>query len=90
MVTLSDLTPGFCLEVVINSTPKPNRWNPKTDTPSTKTLFELGVIDAETTTFFTDGVKSRVAPLHLEDSDISSSPGTTLQAAADSVQSNAL
>jgi hypothetical protein len=89
MVALSDLTPAFCLHVVVNSTPKPSHWNPPTDTPSTKTLFDLGVIDSLTSAIFTAGVKSRIAPLHIDDTDVSSSPGTTLQAAANSVQSNA-
>jgi hypothetical protein len=83
------LTPEFCLHVVINSTPKPSRWNPQTDSPSTKTLFDLGVVDSSASAVFTQQIKPRIFPWHIDDSDVTSSPSTTLQAAANSVQNNA-
>jgi hypothetical protein len=84
----SDLTAEFCLEVVINSTPHPNRFL-KTDDPSVKQLFDLGVVDALSSAFFVQSVKERIAPLLIEDASIASSRNTTVQAAADSVQTGA-
>jgi hypothetical protein len=83
------LSPDFCLHVVVNSTPKPSQWKPLADTPSTKTLFDLGVVDALTSSVFVAGVKARIFPWHIDDSNVTSAPGTTLQAAANSVQNNA-
>ena len=83
------LTPDFCLNVVVKSTPKPNRWNPQTGTASTTTLFELGVVDANTSLVFVQAVKERISPWNLDDGHVSSTPQTTLQAAAVSVQNNA-
>ncbi len=83
------LTPAFCLQVVINSTPKPSRWNPATDTPSLKTLFELGVVDSDTSQVYVQAVKSRIFPWHIDNTDVTSAPNTTLQVAANSVQNNA-
>jgi hypothetical protein len=83
------LTPTFCLQAIINCTPKPSRWNPATDTPSTKTLFELGVVDPNTSQVFVQAVKGRIFPWHIDDTDVTSAPATTLQVAANSVQNNA-
>jgi hypothetical protein len=85
-----DLTPDFCLRAVINSTPKPGRWNPQADKPSTKTLFDLGVVDDAASAVFVQAVKKHIAPWQIKDDDVTSDPGTTLQAAANSVQTNAL
>jgi len=84
-----DLTPDFCLLVVVNSTPKPSRWNPQTGSPSTTTLFDLGVVDPSTSQVFVQAVKGRIFPWHIDDTSVTSAPGTTLQAAAVSVQNNA-
>lgn len=89
MVDKPPLTPDFCLHVIINSTPKPSSWNPKTDSPSTKTLFDLGVVDSNTSAVFVQQVKPRIFAWHIDDSDVASSPSTTLQGAANSVQNNA-
>lgn len=89
MANKPPLTPEFCLQVVISCTPKPSRWNPATDTPSTKTLFDLGVVDPLTAQVFVQAVKSRIFAWHIDDNDVSSAPATTLQVAANSVQNNA-
>jgi len=89
MADKPDLTPAFCLQVIINSTPKPSRWNPQSDTPSIKTLFDLGVVDSTASEVFVQAVKSRIFPWHIDDTDVTSSSGTTLQVAASSVQNNA-
>lgn len=88
MIAKPALTPSFCLHVVINSTPKPGNFHSDSD-PSVVTLFDLGVIDAMTSAFFTQAVKSRIFPWHLNDSDLPNTPDTTLQTAADAVQTNA-
>jgi hypothetical protein len=89
MITTSDLTPSFCLHVVINATPFPGRFHDGTSDPSVMTLFDLGIVDGMSTAIFVQGVKTRIFPLHLNNSDLASSPDTTLQASADSVQANA-
>jgi hypothetical protein len=83
------LTPDFCLHVVVDSTPFPSRFNPPTTPASTTTLFDLGVVDTFTAATFVQDVKSRIRPWQINDTDIASSRDTTLQTAADSVQSNA-
>ncbi|MGA9671944.1 MAG: hypothetical protein WBQ94_22220 [Terracidiphilus sp.] len=89
MADKPDLTPEFCLKAVINSTPKPNRWDPQKDTPSAKTLFDLGVVSASESGVFVEAVKGRISPWKIHDNDVASAPATTLQAAANSVQNNA-
>jgi len=83
------LTPDFCLNAVVKSTPFPSRFNPPTTPASTTTLFDLGIVDTFTAATFVQDVKSRILPWNIDDTDIASSRDTTLQAAADSVQSNA-
>ena len=83
------LTPEFCLDVVVNSTPFPGRFNPHNTSASTTTLFDLGVVDNFSASIFVQGVKSKIYPWQINDADIASSRDTTLQDAADSVQSNA-
>ena len=83
------LTPDFCLHVVISATPSPGRYKPPSSTPSNTKLFDLGVVDATTSAVFVQGVKSRIFPWHLNDSDMASAPSTTVQEAADAVQKNA-
>ena len=39
-----DLTPQFCLRIVVAATPSPNHFHPG-DNPTEKTLFDLGVVD---------------------------------------------
>jgi hypothetical protein len=82
------LTPDFCLHVVVNSTPKPSRWNAQSNA-STTTLFDLGVVDSSASQVFAQAVKSRIFPWHIDDSDVASSASTTVQAAANSVMNNA-
>jgi hypothetical protein len=83
------LTADFCLQVVIDSTPHPDRFQ-KTDDPMAKKLFDLGVVDALSSAFFVQNVKARIAPWRIEDDSILGSRRNTVQEAADSVQTGAL
>jgi hypothetical protein len=83
------LTADFCLQAVIDSTPHPDRFQ-RSDDPSVKKLFDLGVVDALSSAFFVQNVKAMVAPWHIEDASIQSSRSNTVQEAADSVQTGAL
>ncbi len=89
MRTSPVLTADFCLQIVIDSTPHPDRFQ-KSDDPTVKKLFDLGVVDALSSAFFVQNVKAGIAPLHIEDSSIQSSRSNTVQEAADSVQTGAL
>lgn len=83
------LTADFCLQTVIDSTPHPDRFK-KTDDPTSKKLFDLGVVDALSSAFFVQNVKARIAPWRIDDASILSSRRNTVQEAADSVQTGAL
>lgn len=83
------LTPDFCLQLVIDSTPHPGRFQ-KTDDPTVKTLFDLGVVDALSSALFVRNVKTGIAPWHIEEASIQSSRSNTVQQAADSVQTGAV
>jgi len=89
MLEKPPLTPEFCLHVVVNSTPFPSRFKPPNTPASSTTLFDLGVVDDFSASIFVQGVKTRIFPWHIDNADIASSRETTLQNAADSVQSNA-
>jgi len=81
------LTPSFCEHVVVSSTPFPGRFTPGTGAETT--LFSLGVVDDVMQAHFVHAVKSAILPLSINNDDVLSSPDTTVQAAADSVQQNA-
>lgn len=83
------MTAEFCLEVVIESTPHPDRFL-KTDDPTVKKLFDLGVVDALSSALFVQNVRLRIAPWRIDASSILSSRSNTVQEAADSVQTGAL
>lgn len=83
------LTADFCLEVIVASTPHPDRFS-KTDDPTSKTLFDLGVVDALSSALFVQNVKLRIAPRRIDDSVLLSSRSNTVQQAADSLQTGAL
>lgn len=89
MLNKPDLSPEYCLQVVISSTPSPKNWNPSTGSPSTTTLFDLGVVNSKYSMGFAQAVQHRIFPWKINISDVDSSSGTTLQQAANSVQSNA-
>lgn len=89
MRTPPALTADVCLQVVIDSTPHPGRFQ-KTDDPTVKTLFDLGVVDALSSALFVENVKARIAPWYIEDASIQSSRSNSVQEAADSVQTGAL
>lgn len=83
------LSADRCLQVVIDSTPYPDRFQ-KTDDPTLKRLFDLGVVDALSSALFVQNVKAGIAPWHIDDASIQSSRGNTIQEAADSVQTGAI
>ena len=89
LIKKPELTPSFCLHVVVSATPSPGRFQPAISDPSVMTLFDLGIVDAMSSAVFVQGVKARIFPWHLNDSDLLSAPGTTLQLSANSVQANA-
>lgn len=82
------LTPAFCLHTAINASPFPSRYQ-QGDDPTVKTLFDLGVAASTDSAFYAQAVKSRIFPWHIDSSAVASTPGTTLQAAADSIQTGA-
>jgi hypothetical protein len=83
-----DLTPDFCLHTVVNATPFPSRFK-ATDDPSVVVLFDLGIIDDLTSAIYVQGVKSRIAPWHIDSTNVLSARDTTVQDAADSIQTSA-
>lgn len=83
------LTPEFCLQVVVDSTPFPSRFKPPNTSASSTTLFDLGVVDTFSAAIFVEGVKKRIFPWQIDNAGVASSRDTTLEDAADSVQSNA-
>ena len=83
------LTPEFCLRVVVSSTPFPSRFRPPESKPSKMTLFDLGIVDSQSSGVFVQGIKSKIFPWHIDNAKIASSSDTTLQDAADSVEENA-
>ena len=89
MLVKPALTPEFCLHVVVSSTPFPSRFRPPKSKPSKMTLFDLGVVDSQSSGVFVQGVKSKIFPWHIDDTKIAGSSETVLQDAADSVQQNA-
>jgi hypothetical protein len=89
VITKPALTPEFCLHVVVNSTPFPSRFKPPKSKPSTMTLFDLGIVDSQSSAVFVQGVKAKIFPWHIDDANVASSGDTTLQDAADSVEQNA-
>jgi hypothetical protein len=82
------LTADFCLQVVIDSTPHPGRFH-NSDDPTTKELFDLGVVDALSSALFIQRVKAAIAPWSIKDASIQSSRNNTIQEAADSIQTGA-
>lgn len=88
MRALPSLTPDFCLRLVISATPHPTHFH-KTDDPTEKTLFDLGVVDALSAALFVQNIKTGIAPWHIEDESIQCSRTNTVQQAADSVQTGA-
>jgi len=73
---------------VVASTPDPGRFKNDSD-PSTVTLFDLGVVGGTESVIFVSAVKDRLKPWNIADGDIASSPGSTVQQAADSLAQNA-
>jgi hypothetical protein len=83
------LTAEHCLEVVIESTPHPDRFS-NTDDPTVKKLFDLGVVDALSSAIFVQEVKQRIVPWQIDDSILLCSRSNTVQQAADSLQTGAV
>jgi hypothetical protein len=89
MTNKPDLTPDFCLHVVVNSTPSPSRFRFGTDDPSVVTLFDMGITDSTKAGGFVQAVKSRIFPWHIDDVKVAGSRDTTLQTAAASIPKGA-
>jgi hypothetical protein len=79
------LTAEFCLHVAVDASPFSSRFK-QGDDPTVKTLFDLGVATATDSAMYAQGVKTRIFPWHIDSSAVASSPGTTVQSAADSIQ----
>jgi hypothetical protein len=88
MLLKPDLSPAFCIHAVVSATPSPSEYQ-QGSAAETK-LFDLGVVDDESSQIFVEALKGRIFPWHIDNSDILGTPGTTVQAAADSVQNNAM
>ena len=82
------LSPEFLQVVVVASTADPGRFNENSD-PAAVTLFDLGVVGALEEAVFVHGIKERLNPWRINDSDIASSPASTVQQTADSLAQNA-
>jgi hypothetical protein len=82
------LSPEFLQGIVVASTADPGRFKVNSD-PASVTLFDLGVVGAREKAVFVHGVKDRLKPWRINDSDIASSPASTVQQAADSLAQNA-
>ena len=89
MIDKPDLTPDFCLQVVVDSTPSPARFQLGTDDPSRVTLFDMGITDSTKAGGFVQELKRRILPWHIADSNVASSRDTTLQTAAASIPKGA-
>jgi hypothetical protein len=87
MLAKPNLSPDFCVHVVVSATPFPSRYKP--GTPDTTKLFDLGVVDDVQRAHFINGVKSGIFPWLIDDSLVASSRDTTVQASAASVMTNA-
>jgi hypothetical protein len=89
MCATPELSADRCLQIVIDSTPHPDRFQ-NTDDPTLKKLFDLGVVDALSSALFVQNVKAAIAPWLIHDASIQSSRSNTVQEAADSIQTGAL
>ena len=84
------LTTAVCYRLVIQSTPRPQDF-PANGDPSKIRLFNLGVVDATTSALFAQAVAASMpAGWSLATSQVASAPNTTVQAAAISIQNNAV
>jgi hypothetical protein len=87
MLEKPDLSPDFCIHAVVNSTPSPEKY--QKGTAAITTLFDLDVVDDTMSAHFVQSLKRRIFPWLIEDQLVASSPDTTVQDAAASVESNA-
>ena len=73
----------------MEATPSPHHYH-NGDDPTIKTLFDLGVVDDLQIRLFVQGVQDGLAPWRqIDPVNLQSSRDTTLQDAADSVQTGA-
>ncbi len=86
--TREPLSPQHSQDIVVDSTPDPAAFKPDSD-PSVVTLFDLGVVGGTESAIFIRAVKNRLRPWKIKDSDIASSPASTVQQSADSLAQNA-
>ncbi len=84
------LTTAVCYRLVIQSTPRPKDF-PANGDPSRIKLFNLGVVDATTGAIFAQAVaNSMPTGWSIATSQLASSPNTSVQAVAISIQNNAV
>ena len=82
------LTADTCLRVAIHASPHPN-WYKADDDPTVKTLFDLGVATSTDGVMYAQAVKDGIAPWRIDSSAVACTPDTTVQSAADSIQTSA-
>jgi hypothetical protein len=80
-------TLSACIKAVVSSTPYPSRY--QSGTAAETLLFDLGVVDDISAAHFIQGIKNAILPSQIDNSDIDSAAGTTVQACGMSVQKNA-
>jgi hypothetical protein len=84
------LTTAVCYQLVIQSTPRPKDF-PANGDPSKVKLFNLGVVDATTGALFAQAVSDGMPTgWSISTSRLASAPNTSVQAAAISIQNNAV
>lgn len=81
------LTSQVLQDIVVKSTPDPRRFTNSSD-PAVVTLFDLGVVGSRESALFCAAVKQKLNPWQIADSDIASSPASTVQKSADSLAEN--
>jgi len=88
MVTEDDFTIEFCRALVIRSTPSPSKFKPGSDY-TVVTLGDLDLIGPKYVGFYITGIKSGIAPYHIDNSDILTKRTTCISDAALSIYEDA-
>ncbi len=85
---MPDLPPSMCLLAVLNSCPIVSHFDPKIQY-SEVMLSGLGVKDPLSRSAFAKNVKRHLKPWKIDDENIKSEQGTSVQASADAIQTGA-
>lgn len=88
MQSIPALTSDFCLHVVIDASPLPDRYDPNKK-PSEQMLYDLGVKGDLAVALYISGVKDRIAPWLIEDSCLPVDQDTDLKTASQAIMTNA-